>query len=429
MKRSLYFLVTLMLFSFALKAQITSTDADGVDVTNYPVFTGNDSIYVFCTNDSVANIGSLLASTELAGTKTFLWEKYNEVSGAFESYSEETSDGATSEIVNLENGCYRSTITSGGETEINRAWIFNNWTVAEGYVSDSNCESFRLNGEFKTAMLNYYDLSDNTKLEVFKDVNVEWKEGEVKISSLLNLQIFDPPYENTDYTLHVFDKFDCGINQTVTYESIVTKAEFTVDPASGEGPLMVNFNNTSLNGSPGYYEWFFYRDMDEITKESEGATEPVDSILFVAFDDAPVYTYENSGSYWVKLVSKHVSEFFTCVDTFALKDYIIVDTSFVAVPNVFTPNGDGTNDQFIIKFWSMKSIEINIYNRWGRRVHYWQSGDVQGFEGTWSETVWDGRIGGRYASPGVYYYDVVGRGRDGEKRKKNGFVHLFRGKD
>jgi gliding motility-associated-like protein len=113
-----------------------------------------------------------------------------------------------------------------------------------------------------------------------------------------------------------------------------------------------------------------------------------------------------------------------------MEDYIVVDTSFIAVPNVFTPNGDGVNDEFVVQFWSMQSIEISIFNRWGKRVHYWKSGDVRGFDDAYIETVWDGRImGGRYASPGVYYYDVVGYGRDGEKRKKHGFVHLFRNKD
>ena len=132
----------------------------------------------------------------------------------------------------------------------------------------------------------------------------------------------------------------------------------------------------------------------------------------------------------VKLVSKKVSEFHTCVDTFYLEDYIIADSSFVAVPNVFTPNGDGTNDLFVINFWSMQSIEITIFNRWGRRIHYWEHDDIRGFENTWSETVWDGRLmGGRFASPGVYYYNVVGVGRDGEQRRAHGFFHLFRDKD
>lgn len=428
MKRSLYLILVFVVFSNVLQAQIFAPSSDGTDVTEYPVYPEADSIFLFCSTDSTVEVGSLTVNTELTGTKTFLWEKYNETTALFESFFEESSDGNSSQIQDLPDGCYRSTVTSGSETEINRAWVFNNWTVVDGYVSDSNCESFRLNGEFKTAVLNYYDLTSNAKLEVYKDVKVEWLLDGDKMSSLLNIQVFDPPTKNTDYTFRVFDKYACDASIPVTYTSIVTKADFTVDPMNGEGPLMVTFTNNSENGSPGYFEWFFYRDLNDIKEESEGSTEPVDSIDFIAYDEAPVYTYENSGLYMVKLISKHVSEFFTCVDTVYLDDYIEVDTSFVLVPNVFTPNGDGVNDDFVVKFWSMKSLEINIFNRWGKRVHYWKSGDVQGFDGTWTETVWDGRIGGRYASPGVYYYDVVGRGRDDENRKKSGFVHLFRDK-
>ncbi len=429
MKRSLYFILFLILFSNVLKAQISAPIADGSDVTQYPVFPEADEIFIFCAADSLSQRASLTVNTQLQGTKTFLWEKYNDQSAAFEFFFQESSDGNVSQINNLSDGCYRSTITLGGTTEIDRAWVFNNWTVVNGFISNSDCESFKLNGEFKTAVLSYNDLSNNSIIEVYKDIQVEWQVDGSKIASTLNPQIYDPPTENTNYTLVVYDKFDCEAGYTVVYNSIVTKAEFTADPMNGEGPLTVTFNNSSENGSPGYFEWHFYRDITEIKEESEGATEPVDSIMFVAYDDAPVYTYQNSGSYWVKLISRNVSESSTCVDTFKLEDFIVVDTSFVAVPNVFTPNGDGTNDNFIVKFWSMKSIEINVFNRWGKRVHYWESGNVEGFDGIYTETVWDGRIGGRYASPGVYYYDVVGHGRDGKKRSKHGFVHLFRSKN
>jgi gliding motility-associated-like protein len=429
MKRSLYFLFALVLFSSVLKAQITAPTADAADVTNYPVFNETDDIFIFCASDSLAEAGALIATTELEGTKTFLWEKYNEQNAAFEFLAQESSEANTSQLNSLSDGCYRSTITLGATSEIHRAWVFNNWTVAEASVSDSNCESFVLNGEFKTSVLNYYDLSDNTKLEIYKDIQAEWLVGDEYVSSLLIATVYDPPTENTDYSLRVYDTYDCAVTATASYESIVTSAEFTADPDEGEAPLTVTFSNTSENGTTGYYEWFFYRDIAEIEDESEGATEPVDSIMFIAYDDAPVYTYQNSGSYMVKLVSKHVSEFYTCVDTFYLEDYIEVDTSFVLVPNVFTPNGDGSNDEFIVKFWSMKSLDIVIFNRWGRRVHHWSSGNIEGFEDTYTESVWDGKIGGRYASPGVYYYIVEGRGRDGEKRKTHGFVHLFREKD
>ena len=162
---------------------------------------------------------------------------------------------------------------------------------------------------------------------------------------------------------------------------------------------------------------------------SQASAQPVDSIMLVAYDVSPVYTYENSGAYMVKLVSKKTSELLTCTDTLYLETFIIADTSYVSAPNVFTPNGDGTNDDFVIKFWSMKEVKISVFNRWGRTVHVYESKNVQGFEKTWLVSAWDGRIGGRFASPGVYYYVVEGLGRDGKKRWHKGFVHLFRDKD
>jgi hypothetical protein len=79
----------------------------------------------------------------------------------------------------------------------------------------------------------------------------------------------------------------------------------------------------------------------------------------------------------------------------------------------------------------MKSVKVTILNRWGKVIHTWESNNVQGFLNTAEtvpESVWDGKIGGKYASPGVYYYVVEGVGRDDKRRKQAGFFHLFRDK-
>ena len=430
MKRSLFIVIILVFSISALQAQISSPGADANDVTQYPVFPGTDDIFIFCVNDSSAEIGTLTATTTLTGTKNWLWEKYDETTGAFSSEYEESTDATSSQINALADGCYRVTITQGATTEIDRAWVFNNWMYAGGEVTVSDCEHFVITGEMNSAVLKYFDLSNNTPVFMNKDVQAEWLKDGDRIASVINLTVYDPPTENTNYTLRVYDKFGCEAQATVLYESIVAKASFSASPMKGEAPLEVAFSNNSENGTAGYYEWFFFRDLNEIKEEIEGgATGEIDSIMLVAYDDAPVYTFENSGIYMVKLVAKHLSDSLTCVDTTYLDDYIDIEPSLIEVPNVFTPNGDLLNDEFVVNFKSMQSLEINIFNRWGKRVHYWKSGDVRGFEDTWAETVWDGKIGGRYASPGVYFYDVVGTGRDGEKHKKHGFVHLFRDKD
>lgn len=411
------------------QAQLSAPGSVAAINTEYLTFPETDNIFVFCTESEGINAGSLQVQTELTGTKTFLWEKYNPGTAAFELLFSESSESSESTVSSLETGGYRITITQGETTQIQRAWIFNNWISATAEVINSNCESFRLSGSFLSSPMIYYDLADNSELEIFRDMQVEWKEGQTRVASVIDPQIFDPPTTNTDYTFRVYDRFGCETEFVVTYESIVTKAKFSVDPMQGEAPLTVNFTNESENGTPGLYEWFFYRNFDDIKREGETTQQPIDSIMIVAYDQNPVYTYENSGTYKVKLVSKKTSEFFTCVDTAYMEDFIVVDTSFVAVPNVFTPNGDGVNDLFVVKFWSMQSIKISIFNRWGKRIHFWESSDVRGFDETYTATVWDGRLGGRFASPGVYYYIVEGRGRDNKTRKAHGFFHLFRGKD
>ena len=433
MIRKLIVFVFTVVLSLGTWAQITAPGAAGSDITNYPIFEDNDSIFVFCTIDEMEQIGRLRATTTMVGTKTFLWEKYNSDLGEFEFYFSESIDATFSEISGLEDGGYRVTITLGDETFVQRAWVFNNWTLANASSPDtlSNCDWFKLLGDFTTAEFNYYDLSNNTEINLNKDVRVKWTSEGEEVAAVLNPQIFDPPTSDTDYNLIVYDKFGCEGSAVATYISIVTKAQFSVDQSEGEAPLIVSFENQSENGDPDLYEWFLFRDLDDIKRESEAnGGGPVDSIMIVAFEENPVFTYEYTGIYDVKLVSKKVSKYHTCVDTFYIEDYIKVDSSFIEVPNVFTPNGDGTNDNFVVKFWSMETVEISIFNRWGRRIHFYESENVRGWEDTRTATVWDGRLGGgRYASPGVYYYDVVGRGRDGKTRHENGFFHLFRGKD
>jgi gliding motility-associated-like protein len=432
---SLFVLFFFFLNLAVVQAQLSAPGSAATVNTEYPAFPETDSIFVFCTETEGVNAGSLQVQTELEGTKTFLWEKYNPETTAFEFYFSESSENQESTITALENGGYRVTVTQGETTEISRGWVLNNWISVSAEITESDCESFRLNGSFLSSPMLYYDLADNTELEVFKDIQVEWKEGDATIATVINPQIFDPPTSDTEYTLRVYDAFGCETSFPLIYESIVTKAQFSVDFGEQENkneleaPLTVNFINESENGDPGLFEWFFFRDLDDIKEESENTQQPIDSIMIVAYDDNPTYTFENTGTYMVKLVSKKVSEFHTCVDTFYMPDYIVIEPSLIEAPNVFTPDGDGVNDLFVVKFRSMQSIKIQIFNRWGKRIHFYENNDVRGFGNTYTATVWDGRLGGRYASPGVYYYVAEGIGRDGETPKAHGFFHLFRGKD
>ena len=153
--------------------------------------------------------------------------------------------------------------------------------------------------------------------------------------------------------------------------------------------------------------------------------------MVIMTNDNPVYIFERPGDYLVKLVSQKKSDFTICFDTVYIDDYIKIDTSFIEAPNFFTPDGIGENEKFVVRFFSMKSVKISIFNRWGKVVHVYENNNVQGFGPTIEsvpQAVWDGKVGSKMATPGVYYYVVEGIGRDERRQRTNGFVHLFRGK-
>jgi gliding motility-associated-like protein len=429
----LLFLIGILLFPDAGFAQITS-DADAKVPTEYSSG-AQDDIHIFCGNKGEVN-ASLIASSANNEPARFDWQKYNSSTGIFIDFTTVTSDDGKSTIMDLQDGCYRVKITTTSGEETHTAWVFNNYYVATASIPQSDCDYFTLQGEFETPTFTYTDLTTGQAKELNKEIQVKWMVDGVDFSKVTTTKVFDPPTKNTDYTFEVSDRFECLVNTDVEYISIVTKASFTHenedqgeynDPNKPEAPLTVTFTNTSKNGDADQYEWFFFKDRDKIDEEEAAGTFK-DSIMDILYNESPVYTYEATGTYMVKLVSKKTSEFTTCTDTFYMKDYIVIDSSFIMAPNVFTPNGDNKNDNFAISFLSMKSMKVTIFNRWGKVLHVWENNNIPGFSKIVTESVWDGKVGGRYASPGVYYYVVEGVGRDGKRRKESSFFHLFRGK-
>lgn len=69
------------------------------------------------------------------------------------------------------------------------------------------------------------------------------------------------------------------------------------------------------------------------------------------------------------------------------------------IPNVFTPNGDNTNDFFSIQypqFAQVSSLTCRIFDRWGNQVYQSEASDF----------VWNGTFNGKAMPPGVYVYAI-----------------------
>lgn len=96
--------------------------------------------------------------------------------------------------------------------------------------------------------------------------------------------------------------------------------------------------------------------------------------------------------------------FQNCDETTVL---VLINDEPFFIPEAFSPNGDGINDQFEIKgLAKYKTVEIEIFNRWGNIVYQSNNyGQGNGRAGFWDGTAKSGlRIGSGPVPTGTYFY-------------------------
>ena len=201
---------------------------------------------------------------------------------------------------------------------------------------------------------------------------------------------------------------------------------------SGSAPLDIYFE-TNPTPAVEFYDWCIYRSSE---------------LIATRFEEIVRYIFSSPGHYCV--VNYVLNQKCPCKDTDdgdCEKDSTVIEItvpeSQLLVPNVFTPNGDGSNDEFRVLYRSLREYHIWVYNRWGKLV----------YESTDPSKGWDGMIGGRPAAEGAYYYVIRAMGTDAaqdaeyhsrqayDKAMKNsdesylgiyqmsGDINLLRGKD
>ena len=169
-------------------------------------------------------------------------------------------------------------------------------------------------------------------------------------------------------------------------------AGFEPTPGSGNVPLDVYFDNTSIGGNT--YAW----DLGDGTTST-------------SFD--PSVTYTTTDDYTATLIVTDVN---SCLDS--ISAVIIVEgTSTLIIPNIFTPNGDGSNDVFNLSGTNITDIKGTIMNRWGQVVYQFNT----------LEAGWTGRtVAGLEAAEGTYFYLIDAVGADGETYNYQGPFQLIR---
>jgi gliding motility-associated-like protein len=98
----------------------------------------------------------------------------------------------------------------------------------------------------------------------------------------------------------------------------------------------------------------------------------------------PIHDFEDIGEYYVTM---YATNEFGCVDSANFTITINEELVFY-VPNSFTPNGDGTNEEFLPVINDVideSTFKFQIFNRWGELLFESQNKDY-GWDGTYGLT-------------------------------------------
>jgi gliding motility-associated-like protein len=87
------------------------------------------------------------------------------------------------------------------------------------------------------------------------------------------------------------------------------------------------------------------------------------------------------------------------------------------IPNLFTPNGDGQNDEFFVSCAdTYLNNELQIFNRWGDKV----------YQAAPYHNDWYGTYGGSDLPEGTYFYIFKYKDDNGVEQKASGYVMIHR---
>lgn len=126
----------------------------------------------------------------------------------------------------------------------------------------------------------------------------------------------------------------------------------------------------------------------------------------------PTWTAPGAGSFPVSLFVQNIGG---CVDSMAL-ELCIAPSTDIFIPDVFSPNGDGSNDLLFVRGGGIAEMTFNVYDRWGGQV----------FSTTDQSLGWDGRASGGPVPSGVYVYTLQATMRDGASVELSGDITLVR---
>ncbi len=176
-----------------------------------------------------------------------------------------------------------------------------------------------------------------------------------------------------------------------------------VDFLGGSAPCTLLFSSYVTDGVD-HIEWQMSDDID------------FKNILYRVMERDFEYTFTEGGIKYVRCVGSNVDG--NCV-VYGKTYTVNIGTSELKIPNIFSPDGDGINDEWKVAYRSILSYQCRIFDRHGHELFYCDNPAIG----------WNGRYKNKLVKPGVYYYVINAVGSDGKHYKKRGDINIVFAKD
>jgi gliding motility-associated-like protein len=190
-------------------------------------------------------------------------------------------------------------------------------------------------------------------------------------------------------------------------------SSFTPDPVEGYAPLSVNFTNQTQGGSitsgSVTTTWNYGNGTSITTTSASSSSNPFPNGMAL---------YSSAGNYTVWLITTQYAGTVTCSGTSSAVVHVELPSD-LTIPNVFTPNGDGVNDEFTLLTTNLTEVTCQIFDRWGVKMY-----DVTSDKGNIN---WDGKnFANKDVPPGTYFYILKAKGKDNKDFEQKGTISLYR---
>ncbi|MBS3915395.1 MAG: gliding motility-associated C-terminal domain-containing protein [Bacteroidetes bacterium] len=248
-------------------------------------------------------------------------------------------------------------------------------TICENRIFTLNSQNYSEPGTYFQYLQNYRGCDSVLTIEL-NVIQSSFGKQSVIICEGQSFSFNNHTYKNAGVYLDTFSNYR-GCDSFVS-----TSVEVTAKPHAG-----FSMSNAAI----AMYDTVYFRNE---SNDANKFTWDFGTNSEISNDMNPFHVYQISGKRNAMLIAENSAT--GCKDTMS-RVVDVEDITWFEIPEIFTPNGDGLNDNYQIYFPPFYFNEIKIFNRWGEKI----------YEGPAGEPGWDGNFMGKPCQEGVYIYTLT----------------------